>query len=149
MKILRLGLALVLALTLMTFASGTVFAGTTPVDQRAEITLLSKGVAMGDAELRLRIDEAGMLDLFRIKVDAEGLVPGGTYSLVLGYHVIATAMADGNGKISWDVLCDKFPKTTLDGLKVKVVYGTTLEAPVTLWGKVMASDIELEDPILP
>ena len=141
MKILRLTLAVMLAVTMMTFAASTSFAGGVGVDQKAELTLLSKGAEMGTAELELKIDEDGMLDLARIKVDAEGLVGGGTYTLFLGKHSLSTLMADDNGTESWDVTLDMFHKTTLVGLTVKIVYGTTLMDPIVLWGTVMDGDL--------
>ncbi|MBI4266740.1 MAG: hypothetical protein HY668_00020 [Chloroflexi bacterium] len=141
-KTLRTVLALVLALSILTLSGTAVLATDRLVDQRAELELMPKveGVT-GDAELRLRIDEDGMLELFRIKVEADGLVAGGTYSLFLGKHLIATDVADEGGGISFDEELDMFHKDTLVGLKIKVIYGTTIMEPVVLFGKVMETDL--------
>ncbi|GEM_PF-5639763 len=149
-KFLRISLALLLALSTLAL-TGSGIAGDRLVDQTAKIDLMAKmgapvGTA-GTAELRLRIDEAKMLELFRVKADAEGLVAGGTYTLWVVKDMdhkinVASAIADANGKASWDVSLDTLPFGiySLLGLKVKITYGDK----VVLFGKVLEIEDELE-----
>ncbi|MBI2860232.1 MAG: hypothetical protein HYX91_01840 [Chloroflexi bacterium] len=139
---LRTVLSLALVLALLITGGSAVLAAERLVDERAELDLMPKVEgAEGEAEVRLRIDEDGMLELFRIKVDAEGLVPGGTYTLWYGRYLIATDTADDNGTISFDELVEEFHPETLVGGKIKVIYGTTMEDPVVLFGKIMETDL--------
>ncbi|MBI4303932.1 MAG: hypothetical protein HY665_06300 [Chloroflexi bacterium] len=145
-KLLRLGLAITLAVSLLVLTGGSALAGERLVDEKAEITLMPKmegSTATGDAKLLLRIDEEGMLERFRATVDAEGLVADGTYSLAIKHHILATEVADADGRVSFDVTFEDMVahKDTLVGLKVKIIYGTTLDAPVVLFGKVTEADI--------
>lgn len=147
-KFLSISLALIFALSALTLA-GSVRASDRLVDQTAEVELMATDMAPagaeGEAELKLRIDEMGMLELFRIKADAEGLLAGVTYSLFVGKHLIATGIADANGDISFDAKVEgvKAHKDTLLGLKVKIIEGTTIDGKVVLVGKV--TEIEEEE----
>lgn len=145
---LRISLALIFALSALTL-TGSVRASDRLVDQTAEVELMATDMAPvgaeGEAELRLRIDEASMLELFRIKAEAEGLLGGVTYSLFVGTHFIATGVTDADGSISFDA---KFEggashKDTLLGLMVKIIEGTSIDGKVVLVGTV--TEIEEEE----
>ncbi|MBI4304535.1 MAG: hypothetical protein HY665_09405 [Chloroflexi bacterium] len=147
--LLRTGLALMLAITLLTLGTGYALATDRLVDEKAEIDLMVPKMhvdtgATGDAELILRIDADGMLKLFRATADAEGLIPGYTYSFWVGHTFIASGMADDNGSISFDATLDSFGYDTLLGLKVKIVQGIDPMGMKVLVGKVM----ELDESVL-
>ncbi|MBI2830027.1 MAG: hypothetical protein HYX81_02590 [Chloroflexi bacterium] len=143
-KLLRVGVVVMLAISLLALTGSYALAGRL-VDQKAEIDLMPKmegSLATGTAELRLRIDDEGMLELFRIRVDAEGLTPDTTHSLFVGKHLLATDVTDADGKVTFDVEFKDMiaHKDTLVGLKVKVVQDTPYT--VVLFGKVTEADID-------
>ena len=140
---LKTFMALTLAVSLLTLGASPILASERLVDEKAELALMPKvpGVE-GYAVAELRIDEADMLELFRIKVVTAGLVPGGTYTLWWGKYLIATGIADNNGRLSFDERITAFHPKCLVGGKIKVFYGTTMEAPKVLFGEIMKSDLK-------
>ncbi len=152
-RIVAVATALVLVFSALSF--GTAFATTNLVDQRADVELMASKMApvgaMGTAELRLIIDEEGMLDLFRARVDAVGLLADTTYSFWVGYTLIGSGMSDGNGSLSIDEELDTVSFKCLKGLWVKVVEGTDVHGTKVLFGKVtelernVIADVEEEE----
>lgn len=150
--VLRLGLALIMATSLLMINTSVAGSAGRLVDQDAKITLMptmdAPVGATGEAELRLRIDEEHMLEIFRVIADAEGLTPDVTYSLFvtkigkdgMKHHLfIASDVADANGQVSFDNRFDALPFKikTLLGLKVKIIEGTSIDGKVVLKGTVM------------
>jgi hypothetical protein len=130
MRVFRIALLILVALVLTTITAGTALGGVRLVDERAVLTL-TPGVegAAGTVDIRLRIRDLGILDLFRARLDATGLTPGSTYNMFLGADPIATATADTAGRVTIDQILPAFAGTTLVGLDVRV---TSVDTGVTV-----------------
>jgi hypothetical protein len=130
MRAFRIVLFILVALVLTTMTAGTALGGVRLVDERAVLTLTPgvQGVA-GTVDIRLRIRDVGLLDLFRARLDATGLTPGSTYNMFLGADLIATGTADATGRVTIDQILPAFAGTTLVGLDVRV---TSVDTGVTV-----------------
>lgn len=128
-KFLRLGLAVMLAVSLLALGTMPVSASDRLVDQEAEVDLLATSAspvgAEGEAELELRIDADGTMK-FEAKADAEGLIGGVTYTLFVGGMFIASEVADADGSVDFDGKLDSVGFITLLGLDVTISDGSTI-----------------------
>jgi hypothetical protein len=132
MKALKIALGLMLALILTTMTVGTALAGTM-VDEKIGEDLEMKSKAMGvyGTITDLSLKKEGETVDFRVKVEVTGLKPEAKVLLVKGMHTLDKGMADGNGKLTFDVELDKFGKDTLVGLKLQVQCAKTYEVLLT------------------